>query len=619
VSEGRRADPALVATALLLAAHVGLVLHFTPRGFLSMPAPFLTSTFALEAYRADRALRALEATGHFSTYDPQVLAGQVAGVWEPLGTRALALLTLLATRLHVELSRAQCAVAVSLHALLPVAGYFAARASGRSRKVAAVVVAAWSLLTFFDALTHYAWFSGRISFALACAVVVLEMASVDRALAERRIRWVVAAAVAATVCVLLHPLPALLGAAAVVVTAARSSVPPRLRVMAFLPALLPVAMVVALNGSGVATSEPLASVFHVGPSSAFWDLLEIPGPGYGAAGSSRTSLRVLCIGAGWLAWYRGHRRFGAVETLAAAALAVAYLGALLPIAWPIDPYFFAIAAVFAATLPAADLVASIQWSELVRGAPAGARAALLVVAVIAVPRAARTVLTYAPELLPERHVRGPSDLAVSALGGINEPFPDPLGYDPPPARLNALAVHLQREDASGGRVLTDDAAVAGFLALRTSLPVLGPLGERGAPASVADPTPLLEGRAGAGSIADFVDRYGVAFVVLAGRPGPFDAADPHFAAAVDVAGYRVRRVAQPTSIVARGEARVEPSTRGSVRVSGAVGPRVTLRYHYAPGLACRPHCRVEMDPQSGDGLGFVSVPNPPAAFEIFSP
>jgi hypothetical protein len=618
VNPERGKGTALVATALLLVAHVALVLHFTPRGFLSMPSPFLTSTFALEAYRADRALRALGATGHFSAYDPQVLAGQVAGIWEALGTRVLALFAVLAARSHLDLTRAFDAAAVSLHALVPLVGYAAARASGRSRAASAVVVAIWSLLTFFDALTHYAWFSGRISFVVAGALAVTEAACVDRALAERRARWVAAAAVAAAACVLVHPLPALLGAATLVVAAARGDAPPRIRAVVAASACLPVAVVVLVAG-GAVSSEPLASVFRVGPSSAFWDLVEIPGPGYGAAGSSRTSLRVLCVVAGVLAWFRGGRRSSAVGTLAVAALVVAYAGALFPFAWPIDPYFFAIVAAFGASLPAAELVTSISWSELARGAPAAARVALLVAAAIALPRAARTVFTYAPELLPHRHVRGPADLAVSALGGINEPFPDPLGYDPPAAALGALAAHLEREDTSGGRVLTDDAAVAGFLALRTRLPVLGPLGARGAPSSAADPTPLLEGRTGAGGLAAFVERYGVGFVVLAGRPGPFDAPDPLFSDAVDVAGYRVRRITRQASMVARGEGRVDASIPGSLRVSGAVGSRLTLRYHYVPGLLCRPRCRVEREPVEGDALGFVSVENPPAAFEIFWP
>jgi hypothetical protein len=404
-----------------------------------------------------------------------------------------------------------------------------------------------------------------------------------------------------------------------VVAAARGDGPRRLRALVAATALLPALCVAVSAAHGAVTSEPLATVFRVGPSSAFWDLVEVPGPGYGAAGSSRTLLRILCIAGGAVAWSRGRRRFGGLGMLAATSLAAAYCGQLLRIAWPVDPYFFAIAAAFAASLPAAELSASIPWSELARRAPADARVALLVAAAIALPRVVRTVLTYAPELLPERHVRGPSDVAVSSLGGINEPFPDPQGYDPPSPALATLAGYLEREDRSGGRVLTDDSAVAGFLALRTRLPVLGPLGERGAPSSGADPTPLLEERPGAGSVAAFVERYGVAFVVLAGRPGSFDAEDPLFSGVGRVAGYRVRRVLRETSLVARGTGHVDSSSSGSVRVSGAVGPRLTLRYHYAPGLACRPGCRVEREPWDGVAAGFVSVPDPPAAFEILAP
>ncbi|HVW28479.1 MAG TPA: hypothetical protein VHC69_24110 [Polyangiaceae bacterium] len=620
MSPRRRADPALGAAILLFFAHAALVLHFTPRGFLSMPAPFLTSAFALEAYRADRALRAFAATGHFSTYDPRVLAGQLAGMWEPFGTRALVILALVASRAHVGFVRAFGALVVSLHVLVPVVGYFAARAFGGTRSVAAAVLATWSLLTFGDALTHYAWFSGRIQFVAASALVVAQAAFADRALAEGRFRSAAVAVVAGVACVLLHPLPALLGAATVVVAVLRRRAAAKWLRGAVAASAFPALAVLAFAVlRGAASSEPLVSVFRTGPSSVFWDLVEVPGPGYGAAGSSRTLLRALCIGAGALGWIRSRRAFGALGLLALGAIAVAYLGSTSPLAWPVDPYFFAIPAAFAASLPATELLRSVQWRSLLRRGPVDARVALLVAAAIALPRVARTALTYAPELLPARHVRGPDDVAVSSLGGIDEPFPDPLGYDPAPPALPSLAAYLAREDRRGGRVLTDDAGVAGYLSLYTSLEVLGPLGERGAPSASADPTALLEGRPGAGGVAEFIERYGVAFVVLAGRPGPFDANERLFERAADVGGYRVRRVLRTSSLVLQGTAKVDSTAPGSLRVSAAVGPRVTLRYNYVPGLACRPACVVERGPSGAIARGFVSVANPPAAFEIFLP
>jgi hypothetical protein len=235
------------------------------------------------------------------------------------------------------------------------------------------------------------------------------------------------------------------------------------------------------------------------------------------------------------------------------------------------------------------------------------------------PRAVRTALTYAPELLPTRVVHGPDDIAVSALGGVNEPFPDPLGYDPPSAELADVERFIAAEGVADGRVMVDDPPLAAFLALRTSFGVLGPLGERGARAAAADPTTLVEGGADVARIHAFLDRYGVALVVTSGPPGPFDRDDPWLGAATRVHGYRVRRVEHGSSLVAAGAARVSGAELGVIRVAAASGPRVTLRFHYDERLACRPGCRVERAPVSDDSTGFVSVPDPPAEFDIYAP
>jgi hypothetical protein len=628
----RRSLPAASLAALaLLALHVAFIVHFSPRGFSSMPTPLLTSGFAVEAYRAEGSLASYSATGRLAAYDPRVLAGQAAGIWEPLGTKALALGTVAVARLGVPPASAFDALAVLMHALVPLVGYAAARVSGASRFAAAAVLALWSALTFLDGLTHFAWFSGRIPWVLASAMGVLETSLAGWALSERRsVRGAVGAGigvlVSSVLALLLHPVAASFVALVVVfvsVVRARETSPGR-RAAVAMCAVAPLLWVaVALAQAGFVSSEPIARAFRVGPASLFWDLIEVPGPGYGAAGSSRTLLRTLCIGGGVLALVRRRGSAdGRTEPLfwiAGASLVLAYSGSLLSDAWPIDPYFFSIPAAFAASIPAIETAFAVDWADVVKRGPVVARVGLLLALAVSIPRMARTALTYAPELLPERRVRGPSDFAVSALSGVNEPFPDPLGYDPPPAGLGPLAEFLVSHGAGRGRVLTDDAVVAAFLALRTSLPVLGPLGERGATATSADPTTLLEHGVEASSVAKFVSRYGVAFVVLGGPPSALDVEAPFLEPAVFIQGYRVRRVAGDPSLVARGVAHVDGTSLGSIRVSGAAGARVTLRYHYDAELACRPGCAIEREPVPGDEAGFISVPNPPAAFELYTP
>jgi hypothetical protein len=612
-----------LAVLALFAVHLGLVAHFSPRGLFSLPAPLLTSAFAVEAYRAERAWRAFAESGHFAGYDPRVLGGRIAGLHELLGTRVEGLGTVLLARLGVAPASAFDAMAVALHALVPVVGYAAARAFGAGRRLAAGTLALWSALTFVDSVTHFAWFSGRVAWVLASGVVVLQAALVERALPERRASLLAALGASGFVAVLLHPVAALFGVVVMLTWLSLNATPEWRRGPVAVAIAAPVGLAWLLFcRSDLASSEPVQTVFHVGPASVLWDLVEIPGPGYGAAGASRTLLRTLCFVAAGLWTARRGDRSGTVPSrlvvvLAFAFVLIAYTGILLPVSWSVDPYFFVIGGTFAASLPAMELVGSLPWADIARRGPTAVRVALLVAVAVVVPRAVRTVLTYAPELLPARVVRGPSDLAVSALGGVNEPFPDPLGYDPAPPGLPALADYLVTHGAGAGRVLTDDAAVAGFLALRTSLHVLGPLGERGTPFASADPSPLFDGAHDARAVAAYLERYAVVLVVLGGPPGPFDANDALLEPPARVAGYRVRRVAAPSAFVLSGVGKVAAANPDhSIGVEGAAGPRITLRFHYDARLACRPGCTVERAAIDGDVAGFVSVPDPPASFVI---
>jgi hypothetical protein len=68
-----------------------------------------------------------------------------------------------------------------------------------------------------------------------------------------------------------------------------------------------------------------------------------------------------------------------------------------------------------------------------------------------------------------------------------------------------------------------------------------------------------------------------------------------------------------------GAAQIERASDGVIGVSAASGPAVSLRFHYHPLLACRPSCRVSRLPVEGDAAGFITVPSPPAAFEVYLP
>jgi hypothetical protein len=608
--------------AMVTASHLALVAYFVPRRMLSSAIPVLDYAFGIEAYRVARMRVGLELFGRPWTYDPLVLAGQIGGFTERLGTRVFLFGVLALGRVGVAPARAFDAIVVAHHAVFPLIGYAAARAFALSRRASTVVTALWSMLWFFDSLVHVAWFSGRAPWDLASGVVVLSSGFLYRALTRGGIGWALSASAALAVAMLVHPVAGVFGVClgGVATWRPRGILPSR-RLAAFVANVVPLALLTMPGGIPVAlSSEPVAPVFRVGPSQILWDTLDLLGPGYGAPGVSRTILRSLCLVAGAVACTRWRavddRRWFPLSLASGVGLALAYFGGLVRVAWPLDPYLFLVPATLAASLPAASLVAEIPWFALVRRGAPRARIGLALAALVVVPRLFRTVASYVPELLPERVLRSDTDLHVSALVGLKEPMPNPLRHEPPPVRFHVVAEWLSEHAAGRGRIVVDEAALTAFLAITTPLEVVGPIGERGSPSADADPSLLLAARPNYDQVHAYLTRYAVGWVVLGGRLAELDRDDPYLEPPLDVAGFRVRRVVPEPSFFAEGKGSLEMTGGGGISVTGARGTRVTLRFHYDPHLVCRPDCRVERSLAGGDRAGFVSIPSPPQAFDV---
>jgi hypothetical protein len=196
----------------------------------------------------------------------------------------------------------------------------------------------------------------------------------------------------------------------------------------------------------------------------------------------------------------------------------------------------------------------------------------------------------------------------------------PASYERASLASWELAGWLVERHGARGRVAVDSAAVAGLLAITSSLPVLGPLASRGSPSATADPAvlPVRDGRVRDDALAAYVERYAVGTFVLSGPPGPFDGEHSLLDPPLDVAGFRVRRVRREPGYFAEGGGRVVEGRPGTLRVEGAAGSRIVLRFHFDERLACRPRCRVERVVAPGVPAGFVGVPDPPEAFEVYA-
>jgi hypothetical protein len=382
-----------------------------------------------------------------------------------------------------------------------------------------------------------------------------------------------------------------------------------------------------LGRATASASEPIPKMFDVGVSQIVYDVLEISSQGYRAPGATRTMFRVLVLlaGAMGLARYRASDdfRYGPLATLVGVCIGVAYLGKYAPAYWPVDPYFFAILGTFAATVPASALLVGIPWRRSFEARVP--RVLSLVVLFVAVPRLVRTAATFIPEILPNRVVRATVEWMISPMAGVKEPLPDRLRHEPAPPTFAIASNWLVAHHGGRGNVLVDDPALSAYLALTTSLPVIGPLGERGARSTDADPYWIFdEPEASHERVAAFLERYAVGWIALWGAPGRFDFDDPLVDPLVRVAGVRLRRVRRDPSFFVEGRGSIAGVALGRISVHAEPADevlgaptrqgRVTLRFHHDRRLACRPDCRVV----SGS-TEWITVEHPPEEFDLVCP
>jgi hypothetical protein len=109
----------------------------------------------------------------------------------------------------------------------------------------------------------------------------------------------------------------------------------------------------------------------------------------------------------------------------------------------------------------------------------------------------------------------------------------------------------------------------------------------------------------------------VGFLIVSGDHGPLDAQRDLLEPIVVLKGYRIYRVRAEPSYFAAGSGRVVEQRLNHLKVDGASGGDVVLRFHWMETLRCRPDCRVLREPTPGDRVGFIRVPSAPASFEIY--
>ena len=620
-ASGRRWVAALAA---VFGLHFALLCWFAPPRVLFTKEPVAVVDYALHAYQVDRALSAFRASGQLWGWDPLVLAGQPAGVAEDLTSKGTELFVIALRSAGVHAGLAFNLFIALVMALVPFVGWASARLLGLDRTASTVSVLLWVLLWYFDSLLHWTWWIGMISWSFAAYGVVLFTALMHRALEERKAKWFAALVALAPVLAIVHPFSgiALLVPGALLFLRARRSLGAKEHALLALAALAGAATALVWAFPAYRFKhyvDTADSYFNARLEYLLYDLFDLLKNSDNTGAPVRTVVRTLCFAAGgWQLWRwhkEGDRRALPLAALVLWGAGYAYLAGYVGAGRQTQPYRQIAPAMLAAAIPAAALLSELLSPRALRGLERPAKLLLGLAVVLIVPRFGRTVLFFFPGVLP---IQPNAGVVLSEP----KPFGARLSHASPEAQ--ELRGWLMEHAGDRGRIVVRGVfpthwVLAEYLAAATPLPILGGLEHRNV--HHADAHLFRRARAGnppGAELQDYFDTYAVGWVVLAGEYGALDYRHDYLEPVATVADHRVYRVRKEPSYFMRGSGRVVAQSMNRVKVEGASGDEVVLRFHWFEPLACRPDCKLERFPIPGDRVGFIRVPSPPPSFEIYT-
>lgn len=618
-----------VAFAVVVCAHLLLLGYFAPPSVMFSKQPVLTIDYALHVYQVDRAAIAFGEHRALWGWDPLMLAGQPAGVVEDLTSKGTELFVIGLGALGVHRGFGFNLFILLVHLGLPVSAWLTGRLLRLGRWPTLTLHALWVLLWFFDSFMHWSWWIGMISWSFASYGSVLLVALLYRTLEEPSLTRFVWLTLLAAALALIHPFVVLTLAApsvALYVRAARAGLPPKAHAGLALAALIAASTCLVWIGPFLRFKHYVGDVdtfFNATFSFLFFDTFDLLRDGRQTGGPVRTLTRTVCFVAAAVLLVRWHRaadrRALGLSVLIGSAVILAYGSAYLWLGRQTQPYRHIGPAMLAAAVPAAVLLCEVLSPRAIKSYPKGAQVALLLLAVAALPRLARTALHYIPDALPRQVERSKLDFLSSPLVGLNEPKPYPMRHHGALPQQQAMREWLGQHHQQGGRVVVNDWVLGEYLAAAARVPILGGIVERPLPHTDAhlfrrEP----DGRLPRAELALYFEDYAVEYVVLAGGHLPLDHERELLSPVAVVEGYRVYRVRQPSSYFAEGSGRVTVQAMNRIELADVTGSSVVLRFHYLETLRCRPDCEVKREPAPRSRVGFLRVDNPPPRFEIYN-
>lgn len=632
----------LALLVLVFALHVALALRFEPASVVFGPDPIAAIDYDTHYEQTVRALEAMRESGRTWAYDPHLLAGSVSGAIFDADTKAHELFTIALARLGVPPHRGYNLYILLAHLLCAPILFAAARLFRLTLGAQTLATALGSAIWYFDAFSHWVFWVGMISYGLASLLCVLAIALAFRWLApaeEGGRRPLHLGALAGLLALVHHVHPysffvLVVPLAALYVRAWKTLSRGEHAGLVAAAALTVVANAWWLAGALAFWHYILDSSFYLDATPAYlvYDWLGfLKEPSTTGVLAARTAFRTVAMAAGvgaLLSWRRaGDRRYGALAIALGVLFGAAYFGGLLAPLRQVQPYRFALPAMYLAAIPAAAFLVSTLAE--VRSFPRAAQALFVVAAVVLAPRLIRDALYFLPEWVP-RHTRAlpappPNINSSIAFGAIQWPEPFDFSHGPIGPDAHDIAKFVREHDDGKSRWLVEWWMLGERLAWATDAQILG--GFRELNLAHSDANFFRRHEHGDAPERDelrrYLDRYNVGWVVVT-NPTPAIELRTDLLELVTTVHYmrvyRTRRTPSWFEGDPRNAAATVRARTNHLEVRGATGGDLVLRYHWMETLACRPGCTIDRAMLEGwpDRVGFLRVRGAPADFEVYN-
>jgi hypothetical protein len=626
---------ARLALVAVLAVHAGLVLYYDPPSVILGPRALPGFDWETHYEQCAHAVRAYRETGETWSYNPQRLAGQPSGVIFDADNKAWEAWTIGLDALGVPPHRAFNLFIWLVAFLVPLAVWSSARLFELRPSAAVAAAALGSACYFFDAMAHWASWVGMIAWGSAACLWLPAFAVFWRWVRTRSSWLLFALLVLLSVLHNLHPYVFFMLVVPLAVVYVRE-----FRRLGWREHVGLVAVAVGTVTTNLWWLRPSLRFWHYILDSGFYldatldylltDYLGLLNePSVTGVLAMRSGFRFLALGGAalclWL-WRRERdRRFAPFAAALGALLFVTYFGGYLGVLKQVQPYRFVLPAMYLAVIPAAEFldraVRSLRGVRL----PAAAWALGGLMLFVAVPRLARDVIYFVPDLVP-RQTRPLPAPPPDMNGGIyfgTIRWPDPFDFRHRPGDaqdLDAMTRYVNAVDDGNGRWLVEWWMLGERLASQTDAQVLGGFLE----INLAQSDAILFRRFGPAhpptleQIRDYLVRYNVRWVVLSNPLPRLEAQTDLLRLETVIYRHRVYRVLAPSSfLVGDGPGEVRASLNRIV-VRGSAGGSLVLRYHWLETLRCRPGCRLRRVTVPEDRVGFIGVDAAPPDFEIYN-